>query len=181
MMLRLATTAMFIFAFSSSTVQAANFTVTCTAGNTTLAFNSYDVLAGTAVTLPLGSITVSCTSTHSSPVTVNYTLSLATSPARLLTSGGNTLSYDIYTDSNYSVQWGTTGTCTAGSNNNAGNVICGSFQVPAKSSASQSKTYYGKIPGGPAVDVPVGSYTQVGLAVTLTYSCNPAPTGGGTC
>jgi spore coat protein U-like protein len=159
---------------------AANFNMTCTVASSTLTMNAYDVLAGTATTTPTGSITVTCTSTASTAVTVNYTLSLSTTPTRQLASGGNTLGYDLYTDSSTTVTWGTAGpACTAGSNTNAGNLICGSFSVPKNTSAQQTKNYYGKIPGGS--DVPTGTYTQNNIAVTLTYSCNPAPTGGGTC
>ena len=159
---------------------AASFNMTCTAASSTLTLNAYDVLAGTATTTPTGSITVSCTSTANSAVTVNYTLSLATTPTRQLTSGSNTLGYDLYTDSGATVTWGTAGpACTAGSNTNSGNLICGSFSVPKNASAQQTKNYYGKIPGGS--DVPTGTYTQNNIAVTLTYSCSPAPTGGGTC
>ena len=159
---------------------AANFNMTCTVASSTLTLNAYDVLAGTATTTPTGSITVSCTSTAGSAVTVNYTLSLSTTPTRQLTSGANTLAYNLYTDSATTVTWGTAGpACTAGSNTNSGNLICGSFSVPKNASAQQTKNYYGKIPGGS--DVPTGTYTQNNIAVTLTYSCNPAPTGGGTC
>ena len=157
----------------------ANFNMTCTAANSTLPFNAYDVLGGTAATTPTGTITVTCTTTSTTAVTVSYSLTLATTPARKLTSASNSLTYDLYTDAAFSIQWGTAGTCTAGSNTNAGNRICGSFSVPARGSASQSKTYYGKVPGGS--DVPTGTYSQTGLVVTLTYSCNPAPTGAGTC
>ena len=167
-----------LFAASAS-AWSANFNMTCTAANSTLPFNAYDVLGGTAATTPTGTITVTCTTTATTAVVVSYSLTLATTPARKLANGANTLTYDLYTDSAFTIQWGTAGTCTAASNVNAGNRICGSFSVPAKSSASQSKTYYGKVPGGS--DVPTGTYSQVGLALTLTYSCNPAPTGAGVC
>ena len=161
-------------------VHAANFNMTCTVASSTLTLNPYDVLAGTATTTPTGSITVTCTSTGGGNVTVDYTLSLSTTPTRQLTSGTNTLSYDLYTDSATTITWGTAGpACTAGSNTNSGNLICGSFSVPNKGTAQQTKNYYGKIPGGS--DVLTGTYTQNNIAVTLTYSCNPAPTGNGTC
>jgi spore coat protein U-like protein len=160
---------------------AANFNMTCTVASSTLTLNAYDVLAGTATSTPTGSITVSCTNTNNSAVTVNYTLALTSTPAtRSLTSGANTLTYNLYTDSGTTVIWGNAGTgCTAGSNTNSGNFICGSFSVPKNSSAQQTKNYYAKIPGGS--DVPTGTYSENNIAVTLTYSCNPAPTGGGTC
>lgn len=161
--------------------EAANFNMTCTVASSSLTMNAYDVLAGTATTTPTGSITVSCTSTAGSAVTVNYTLALTSTPAtRNLTSGSNTLTYNLYTDSGATVIWGNAGTaCTAGSNTNSGNFICGSFSVPKNSSAQQTKNYYAKIPGGS--DVATGTYSENNIAVTLTYSCNPAPTGGGTC
>ena len=167
-----------VFAGSAS---GANFNMTCTAASSTLTLNAFDPLTGTAITAPTGSITVTCTNTANQAVTVNYTLMLSTSPTRQLANGGNVLAYDIYTDATTSTQWGTVGTCTAGSNVNAGNVICGSFSVPTKSSANQTKSYYAKVPTTGSYDVPVGTYSQNNLAVTLTYSCNPAPTGGGTC
>src|SRR5438067_6181791 len=117
---------------------AANFNMTCTVASSTLTMNAYDVLAGTATTTPTGSITVTCTSTASTAVTVNYALSLSTTPTRQLTSGGNTLGYDLYTDSGTTVTWGTAvPTCTAGSNTNSGNLICGSFSSPKNASAPQ--------------------------------------------
>lgn len=159
---------------------AANFNMTCTVASSTLTLNAYDVLGGTATTTPTGSITVSCTNTNNAAVTVNYTLSISTTPTRQLTSGSNTLGYDLYTDSATTVTWGTAGpACTAGSNTNSGNLICGSFSAAKNATTTNTKNYYGKIPGGS--DVPTGTYSQSGLAVTLTYSCNPAPTGGGTC
>jgi spore coat protein U-like protein len=171
--------------------QAVNFNMTCTAASSSLVLNAYDVLGSfssppltnpaAATTAPSGSITVTCTNTASSlDVTVYYSLSLSLSPARVLSNGTDTLTYGLYTDSTTTVRWGTSGTCTSTNNNvNNGEVICGSFLVPAKSSAQQTKTYYANVPGGS--DVTTGTYTQTGLQVTLTYACNPAPTGGGTC
>lgn len=154
---------------AAQAAQAVNFNMTCTAASSTLAFNPYDVLAGTDTTDPTGTITISCTSTHNSAaVTVSYSLSLSTTPTRVLTLDvSNTLTYDLYTDSQRTIPWNTT------------NLITGSFSVPIKSTATQNVSYYGKIPGGS--DRPAGTYSQTGLAVTLTYSCSPAPTGGGTC
>jgi len=159
---------------------AVNFDMVCTVSSSTLAMNPYDVLAGTDTTTPTGSITVTCSHTANQTIVVNYTLALSTTPPRQLTSGTNTLGYNLYTDSTTQVPWGTAGpACTAGSNTNNGNLICGSFAVPKNTAAQQTKNYYGKIPGGS--DVPTGTYTQSNLGVTLTYSCNPAPTGSGTC
>jgi spore coat protein U-like protein len=162
--------------------EAAVFVVSCKALSSTLTLNSPDPLnaPNAVVNTPTGSITVSCTSDHSKAVTVDYTLQLNTTTARTLTSGANTISYDVYTDSATSIPWGTTGTCTAGLNTNNGNVICGSYSVPAASTATQIKNYYAKFTT--AANMLVGTYTQSpAIGVTMVYSCNPAPTGKGTC
>src|SRR3954469_21863402 len=87
---------------------AVNFNMTCTVSSSSLTLNAYDVLAGTATTAPPGSITVSCTSTNNqAAVTVNYSLSLSTTPTRqlTLTTGSNTLGYDLYTDIGATITW----------------------------------------------------------------------------
>jgi spore coat protein U-like protein len=167
----------------SQFAEAVVFSMSCTAANSTLTLNGFDPLNPSAVTTPTGSITVSCTSNANQAVTVDYTLQLNSGTTRQLKNGTSTLTYDLYTDSGLTIPWsGTTGTCAAGSNTNVGNVICGSFSVPKSSSANQIKNYYAKVPTSGPTDVPVGTYTQSpAIGVTLIYSCNPAPTGKGTC
>ena len=144
---------------------AANGSVTCSVVTTTLGFNAYDPISGTADTLPTGTINVQCTSTSTSAISVTYNLTLATSPARAMASGANNVTYDLYTDSARTIQWNTI------------NQVSCTFSLAAHATNQQSScSFYGKIPG--SQDVPAGTYTQTGLAVGGTWSCNPVPTGG---
>jgi len=143
---------------------AAGGSVTCSVVSTTLSFNAYDPISGTADTLPTGTITVQCTNTSNVVTSVTYNLTLATSPARAMAFGANNVTYDLYTDSARTIQWNTTN-----------QVSCTLFNLAAKATNQQSCSFYGKIPG--SQDVPAGTYTQTGLAVGGTWSCNPAPPG----
>jgi len=145
---------------------AANGSVTCSVVSATLGFNAYNPISGSAETLPPGSITVQCTSTSNSVITVTYNLTLATSPARAMASGANSVTYDLYTDSARTIQWNTT------------NQVSCTFNLAANVANQQSPScsFYGTIPG--SQDVPAGTYTQTGLAVGGTWSCNPLPSQG---
>ena len=145
---------------------AANGSVTCSVVSTTLGFNTYDPISGTADTLPTGTINVQCTSTSNGAILVTYNLTLATSPARAMASGANSVTYDLYTDSARTIQWNTT------------NQVSCTFNLAANAANQQSPScsFYGKIPG--SQDVPAGTYTQTGLAVGGTWSCNPLPSQG---
>jgi len=154
-----------LFFTAAGGAYAANGSVTCAVVNTTLTFNPYDPISGAADTLPTGTINVQCTSTSNSAITVTYSLTLAVSPARSMASGVNSLAYDLYTDSGRTVQWNTT------------NQVSCSFTVAANATNQQSAcSFYGKINGGQ--DVPAGTYTQTGLGVGGTWSCNPVPSQG---
>ena len=170
-----------LFGFwASRYVEAAssNFTMNCSVANSTLTLNPFDPLTGTVITAPTGTITVSCTSTANQSVTVNYTLQVDASTSRQLANGASVLAYDLYTDPPTSTtKWGTTGTCVAGSATNQGNVLCGSYSVAKNSTTTNNKNFYAKVPTTTATDVPIGTYQQT-LNVTLTYSCNPAPSSG---
>jgi len=148
-----------------SSVYAANGSVTCSVLNTTLIFNPYDPISGAADTLPTGTITVQCTSTSNQTITVTYSLTLATSPSRAMTSGATNLSYELYMDSARTIQWNTTN-----------QVGCSFAVAPNATNQQNSCTFYGQIPG--AQDVPAGTYSQSGLAVGGTWSCNPVPVNG---
>jgi spore coat protein U-like protein len=160
--LSLALTALLVFPEQAG---AAGGSVTCSVVSTTLGFNAYDPISGTADTLPTGTINVQCTSTSSSVISVTYNLTLATSPARAMASGANNLTYDLYTDSARSIQW-----------NTINQVSCTFIPAPRVANEQSSCSFYGKIPG--SQDVPAGTYTQTGLAVGGTWSCNPVPSGG---
>ena len=144
---------------------AAGGAVTCSVVSTTLSFNAYDPISGTADTLPTGTISVQCTSTSNVVISVTYNLTLATSPARAMASGANNVTYDLYTDSARTIQWNTI------------NQVSCTFNLAAGATNQQIPcSFYGKIPG--SQDVPAGTYTQTGLAVGGTWSCNPVPSSG---
>lgn len=142
-----------------------NGSVTCSVASTTLSFNAYDPISGAADTLPTGTITVQCTSTSNSVISVTYNLTLATSPVRTMTSGASSLAYDLFIDSARTIRWNTT------------NQLRCSFSVAARAVNQQSScSFYGKIPA--SQNVPAGSYSQTGLGVGGTWSCNPVPSNG---
>ena len=160
--LSLALTALLVFPEQAG---AAGGSVTCSVVSTTLSFNAYDPISGTADTLPTGTINVQCTSTSNSAISVTYNLTLATSPARAMASGANNVTYDLYTDSARTIQWNTI------------NQVSCTFSLAAGATNQQSScSFYGKIPG--SQDAPAGTYTQTGLAVGGTWSCNPVPSSG---
>jgi spore coat protein U-like protein len=166
---------------------AAVFVMTCTVASQSLTLNNYDPLpaAGSPVpvTAPTGTITVSCVHDNNKSVTVDYSVKIDTTTTRQLKNPNNdTINYELYTDSTTTTKWGTTGTCVAGDPTNKGNLICGSFSVATGTTATKdTKNYYAKAPDSAPTDVPIGTYTSPALGLTLTYACNPAPTGKGTC
>jgi spore coat protein U-like protein len=142
-----------------------NGSVTCSVVSTTLSFNAYEPISGAADTLPTGTISVQCTSTSNSAISVSYHLTLATSPARTMTSSANSLTYDLFIDSARTIQWNTT------------NQVSCTFSVSARAVNQQSScSFYGKIPA--SQNVAAGSYSQTGLGVGGTWSCNPVPSSG---
>lgn len=155
------------------------FTVNCTASSTTLVFDNYEPLSGLPTTTPAGTISVTCTGSGVnpgvSPVTVNYNLQLATTPARRLTSpGGDRLNYNVCVNNPPYP------TCNPW--NMTGNRITGSLQLTNANQAtgvSVNHAYYGVI--APNQNDPAGTYSESGRAITLNWSCSPAPTGSGSC
>jgi spore coat protein U domain-containing protein, fimbrial subunit CupE1/2/3/6 len=163
-----ASVAIFLLAALPGLVHAINGSVTCTVASTVLTFNAYDPISGAADTLPTGTITVTCNSTSNGSTVLTYNLTLpppAPGPSRVMTSGANNLNYDLYTDSGRTTVW------------NTANPLTCSYTLP-KNGANQQNTcsFYGRISGGQ--DVPAGTYTQSGIAVGGTYSCNPVPSSG---
>jgi hypothetical protein len=157
---------------------AAAFSISCSATSTTLIFNNYEPLSGLPTTAPTGSITVTCTgsgiNSSVSPVTVTYDLQLATAPARQLASGANVLDYDVCINNPPYP--------TCNSWNVTGNRLTGTMQLTTANQAAgvaNVHSYYGVI--SPDQDEPAGTYAQAGRAITLNWSCSPAPTGKGTC
>jgi spore coat protein U-like protein len=148
-------------------------TISCSAGNVTLNYGSYDVLAGTVLDAA-GSITVQCSKSPGGSSNKNgnvtYTAALTPLTPRQLAppSGADRLSHQLYLDSARIAQpWGdgTGGTF----------VITRTFPVPRDGSAIDApQNFYGRItPGGQDVS-PVSpgpaptTYTQ---QFTVTVTC----------
>lgn len=160
-----------LFLFSVSPALSA---LSCTAGNVTLNYGSYDVLAGTALDAA-GTITVTCTRDNPGPPSQNVTYAVALTPLspRQLAppSGADRLSHQLYLDSARTAQpWGdgTAGTF----------VITGALSVPKNATTSDiPRNFYARItPGGQDVSAaspgpPPTTYTQT---FTVTVTCNPA-------
>ena len=126
----------------------------CLVSNGTLAFGSYDPTSASALN---GSTTVTLTCTLGTPYKIGLDAgagSGATVSLRKLTSGADTLGYQLFRDSNRTLNWGNTaGVDTLDATSSSG-------------SLSNTITIYGRIPAGAAV--PTGSYTD-SVAITVTY------------
>ncbi len=151
--------------FSVSPARAA---LSCNAGNVTLNYGSYDVLAGTVLDAA-GTITVTCTRDNigSQNQNVSYAVALTPVSPRQLSSGFESLGHQLYLDSARTAQpWGdgTAGTF----------VITSTFSVPKNATTSDvPKNFYGRIaPGGQ--DVSAATYMQ---SFTVTVTCT-VPAGG---
>jgi spore coat protein U-like protein len=143
----------------------------CIAGNVTLNYGSYDVLAGTVLDAA-GTITVTCTKSGTNANTngnVTYEVALTPLPPRQLAppSGGDRLSHQFYTDSARTKPWGdgTGGTF----------IITSTFFVGRNSTATDvPDNFYARItPGGQDVSAaspgpPPTTYTQ---NFTVTVTC----------
>jgi spore coat protein U-like protein len=156
-----------------SSVSPAFATLTCSAGNVTLNYGAYDVLAGTVLDAA-GTITVTCTKVAGGGQNVNgnvtYTAALTPLPPRQLAppSGADRLSHQLYLDAARTAQpWG---------NGTAGTfVITRTFSVPRNATTSDvPQNFYGRItPGGQDVSAaspgpPPTTYTQT---FTVTVTC----------
>ena len=126
----------------------------CTISTSPLAFGTVDTLSASPV-LGTGGLSVACTNgsawTASAGVGAG---SGATFAARRMTSGANTLNYQIYTDSGRTTLWGdgTLSTSTIGGTGTG---------------STQAVTVYGRIPAGQTA-TPAGTYADT-VAVTVTY------------
>ena len=133
----------------SSRVEAASCTISTTAVN----FGVYDVFSGTA-TDSTGTITFKCTGNASVTINLNKGTSTTFTP-RVLTSGSNTINYNLYTDAARSTIWGdTTGGTSRYSNGNPAN------------NQSIVVTVYGRITSGQ--DVSAGSYSDT-ITATINF------------
>lgn len=115
---------------------------TCSVGATGVAFGNYSGSASVP-TDATGTVSVSCVTVV--PVSVSYTIQLSaglggTISNRKMTSGANTLSYQLYLDAAHGSIWGdgTSGSGTASD----------SYGLPLLGSATRNHTVYGRIPIG---------------------------------
>ncbi len=134
--------------------------VNCSVSATAVGFGSYDTLS------PLnndatGTITVTCSNTLS--LLVNYEILLSRGSAtsyspRRMSSGGNTLNYNLFTNIIRTTIWGDG---TGGSSKVSDGYVLGAL-VPTV----RNYTIYGRIPAGQ--NVASGGYTD-SITVTVNY------------
>lgn len=134
---------------------------TCTVSATGHNFGIYDAIQRTAVTSN-STVSVRCVS-YAFRVRVSYDISLSTGSSgsynqRRMTSGGNTLGYNLYTNSSRTTVWGdgTGGTQTVTDDYTLG------FLFPV----TRNYTVYGRIDGGQ--NVAGGFYGDI-ITVTVLY------------
>lgn len=124
---------------------------------TTLAFGTYDASAPAADTSN-GTVTVRCANPTRTLPSFTVTLSrggASTYAGRRMTFGANTLTYNIYTTSAYTVIWGDGTSGTGVQNYNAATLL-----------STFSYTTFGRVPANQFVSA--GSYTD-SVTVTVTY------------
>jgi spore coat protein U-like protein len=137
---------------------------TCSVTATTLAFGTYNPLNGSA-TDSTSTITVSCTKGAASTETVNYTIALSTGSGtytnRTMSSGAQTLNYNLYTATARTTVWGNGTSPTA--------TIAASFSLTTASpTQNRAHTVYGRMAA--AQNAAAGSYsTTTPVTVTVTY------------
>jgi spore coat protein U-like protein len=140
---------------------AASAAISCSVSSSGLAFGSYSPL-GNANTDSTVAVMVVCTS-NATGGTVNYSLTLSPGGGgfapRKMSSGGNALSYNIYTPASYSAVWGDG---AAGTNS-----VGGSLALGANDNKSATHTGNGRIPSGQNT-AHVGSYSDT-ITVTVSY------------
>lgn len=127
----------------------------CSVNNASLAFGSFSPLTGNTVD-STATITVTCALQLSS-----YTIALSpggsgTYNPRRMTSGGNTLEYNLYTSAGYSQIWG---------DGTGGSVIVDGGSTLL---GSRNHTIYGRIPLSTQRSAMIGSYSD-SITVTVTY------------
>lgn len=120
----------------------------CTVSAAPLAFGTYD---GTALNKSSGGITVTCTDGTPYTIGLDEGLNGGSGNTRYMINGTNTLAYQLFSDTNYSVPWGNT-------SNTVASTGTGTAQTPF--------IVYGTIPAGEAV-VP-GTYQDT-ITATITY------------
>ena len=106
----------------------------------TLGFGNYDVNAGAAIT-GTSTINVNCTKNTPYTIALNYGIHGGTAANRIMQDAGtDTLNYNLYTDSGYTLVWNSS--CGAGNNCDSG--------TGAGPGVGNQQTYtvYGQLPAG---------------------------------
>ncbi|MEQ1439345.1 spore coat U domain-containing protein [Fontimonas sp. SYSU GA230001] len=131
----------------------------CTVSTSPVVFGSYNPISGAAVD-STGTVTVTCTAVVS--ISVNYSIALGTGlggsfAPRRMTSGANTLPYNLYTSASRSTVWGdgSGGTSTVSDGYTLGLLL-----------VTRNYTVYGRIPA--SQNVAAGAYADT-IVVTVTY------------
>ena len=126
---------------------------TCQVNASSLNFNTFNPVLNTNLDVS-GSVSVSCTNGTTYNVGLNAGSGTgATITNRIMTSGSNTLTYQIFSNAGRTTNWGNTvGTDTVAGTGNG---------------SAQTITAYGRIPAG-QTSAQVGSYTDT-VTVTITY------------
>jgi spore coat protein U-like protein len=134
----------------------------CTASATNLSFGSVNPLLP-AATQTSGTLTVGCTGTAGIAIPFTVALSAGSSGSfttRRMTSGANTMNYNLYQDAGLTTIWGDG---TGGSQTQGGTIILTALIL----SMSQTFNLYGNIPGSQTTTAP-GNYGDT-ISITLTY------------
>lgn len=142
------------YAATATTTFAVNATVlkTCAVTALPLAFGNYDPTAASPADATT-TVTVTCTNATTYNIGLNAGAgSGATVTSRLMTLGGNTLSYSLYQDNTRVTLWGN----TVGVDTVSG----------VASGLPIGHTVYGRVPQFQSV--PIGTYTDT-ITVTVTY------------
>lgn len=136
---------------------------TCTVASTVHAFGAYNTLTALPGT---STITVTCTHSTNPAHTFPYTIALSSGPGtyalRQMAGGGDTLTYNLYTNAAHTTVWGDGSGVTS--------TVGGSIVVAAGTGASgfQAQTVYGLITA--PQNVRAASYaTTTPITVTVTY------------
>ena len=143
------------FAATTGTTLNVDATVTanCSVSATALSFGNVNPLGGDVDTS--ATLTVTCTSGTGWVATAGVgSGSGASYAARRMTSGGNTLNYNVYTNALRTNVWG----------DGTGSTVT---IAASGTGAAQNSTLYGRVPTGQTGAIP-GSYTDT-VAVTVTY------------
>ena len=163
---RRSTLARGLFAALAALAAVPAMAVTCSVSVPGLAFGAYDVFAAGALQSTT-TVSVTCTrqSGDGTSITVNYTLALSTGASgsyaqRRMTSGANTLNYNVYTNSARTLIWGNGG--------GGSNLVAGSMTLVRTTHPTQTDQYtvYGSVTA--LQDVATGAYAD-SLTLTETF------------